>query len=306
MLQNVMVRAYYQKGGTMGAKRYFWLKLMGDFFDKTEIRLVEKAPNGKELVLLYLKLLCRSIESEGYLLFNGRPYSEEIISMITDTDPETVKIGISLFEQYGLIERKENTFFMPQIVDMMASETHWAELKRKQRERQTAQELDNVQGCPNASSGCQDNVNLLRDREEKDLEKDLEKDFIITDSKESVCRTEVQRVVEAWNSLQEVGITPISKMKSTSKRYRSLVARIREYGPDAVVEAIDKIRESDFLRGANSRGWVIVFDWFVKPNNFPKILEGNYDNRAEQQKTTTGDAKLDRLYNRVNEVDKWV
>ena len=106
--------------------------------------------------------------------------------------------------------------------------------------------------------------------------------------------------------MQEVGITPISKMKSTSKRYRSLVARIREYGPDAVVEAIDKIRESDFLRGANSSGWVIVFDWFVKPNNFPKILEGNYDNRAEQQKTTTGDAKLDRLYNRVREVDKWV
>lgn len=177
-----------------------------------------------------------------------------------------------------------------------------AELKRKQRERQTEQELDNVQGCPNASSECQDNVTLLRDREEKDTEKD----FIITDSKESVCRTEVQRVVEAWNSLQEVGITPISKMKSTSKRYRSLVARIREYGPDAVVEAIDKIRESDFLRGANSRGWVIVFDWFVKPNNFPKILEGNYDNRAEQQKTTTGDAKLDRLYNRVSEVDNWV
>ena len=100
----------------MGAKRYFWLKLMGDFFDKTEIRLIEKAPNGKELVLLYLKLLCRSIESEGYLLFNGRPYSEEIIAMITDTSPEIVKMGISLFEQYGLIERKENTFFMPQIV----------------------------------------------------------------------------------------------------------------------------------------------------------------------------------------------
>ena len=36
----------------MGTKRYFWLKLMGDFFDRTEIRLIEKAPHGKELVLL--------------------------------------------------------------------------------------------------------------------------------------------------------------------------------------------------------------------------------------------------------------
>ena len=44
-----MVRVHHQKGGAIGAKRYFWLKLMGDFFDKTEIRLIEKAPNGKEL-----------------------------------------------------------------------------------------------------------------------------------------------------------------------------------------------------------------------------------------------------------------
>lgn len=32
----------------MGTKRYFWLKLMGDFFDRTEIRLIEKAPHGKD------------------------------------------------------------------------------------------------------------------------------------------------------------------------------------------------------------------------------------------------------------------
>ena len=48
----------------MGTKRYFWLKLMGDFFDRTEIRLIEKAPHGKELVLLYLKLLCKSLETD--------------------------------------------------------------------------------------------------------------------------------------------------------------------------------------------------------------------------------------------------
>ena len=23
--------------------------------------------------------------------------------------------------------------------------------------------------------------------------------------------------------------------------------------------------------------WVITFDWFIKPNNFIKVLEGNYD-----------------------------
>lgn len=153
----------------MGTKRYFWLKLMGDFFDRTEIRLIEKAPHGKELVLLYLKLLCKSLETDGALVFNGKPYTDEIISLATDTDLETVKSGISLFEQYGLIERRENTFYMPQIMDFVASETYWAQAKRREREKKVSQELDNVQECPNVSNECQDNVSR------EDIEKDTEK-----------------------------------------------------------------------------------------------------------------------------------
>ena len=62
-----------------------------------------------------------------------------------------------------------------------------------------------------------------------------------------------------------------------------LRARVNEYGVDKVLEAIEKVRNSDFLRGQNSPGWVITFEWFVRPNNFVKILEGNYDNRDGQK-----------------------
>lgn len=274
----------------MGAKRYFWLKLMGDFFDKTEIRLIEKAPNGKELVLLYLKLLCRSIESEGYLLFNGRPYSEEIIAMITDTSPEIVKMGISLFEQYGLIERKENTFFMPQIVDMMASETHWAELKRKQRERQTAQEMDNVQGCPNASNECQDNVPLLRDREEIDIKKDIEKD--IKPEKKKRKEENSLQIYERLYHDYELSEMLSEKMKNwvTYKMERkeayketgikSLISQVRkqseQYGDKKVCDLIDECM---------ANGWKgIIWDKLIpKPPT-----------------------KEELLLDRVNVVDTWV
>ena len=31
------------------------------------------------------------------------------------------------------------------------------------------------------------------------------------------------------------------------------------------------------MRGDNNRTWVATFDWvFTKPNNFVKVLEGNY------------------------------
>lgn len=100
----------------------------------------------------------------------------------------------------------------------------------------------------------------------------------ITVSDDTVRRTDVRRVMDAWNSLSSCGIRPVSKIGSGSKRYTSLLARIREYGIDAVLEAIEKIKESSFLQGKSGgkRQWMITFDWFVLPSNFPKVLEGNY------------------------------
>ena len=81
-----------------------------------------------------------------------------------------------------------------------------------------------------------------------------------------------QPILEAWNSLP---VTPIRDIKN--KRLEQLRARIRECSFDDVLKAIENIRNSPFLLGKNSRGWQIKFDWFVMPNNFQKVLEGNYN-----------------------------
>ena len=79
-------------------------------------------------------------------------------------------------------------------------------------------------------------------------------------------------IISKWNLL---GISSISCIKNT--RRKLLKARIKEHGRDDVINAIEKIEKSSFLKGQNDRGWVITFDWFVKPNNFIKVFEGNYD-----------------------------
>lgn len=65
------------------------------------------------------------------------------------------------------------------------------------------------------------------------------------------------------------------------QRRSSTMARIREHGKTAFAEAVKKAAESDFLNGKNDRGWVADFDWMIKPNNFIKVFEGNYDNRQQ-------------------------
>lgn len=106
--------------------------------------------------------------------------------------------------------------------------------------------------------------------EEKREEKIIKKDV--------VHQEDIQMIVDAWNS---IGHKPISKLLSTSERYKMLTARIREYSVEDVLRAIENVRYSSFLRGSN--GWSADFGWVVRPNNFPKVLEGNYGFDLKEQ-----------------------
>lgn len=93
------------------------------------------------------------------------------------------------------------------------------------------------------------------------------------DNKELKERNDIQVVVDAWNS---AGGLPVKKVTASSTRGKMLLARINEYGLDDVLNAVNEYKLSAFLRGQNGKGFVADFEWFVKPNNFPKVLEGKY------------------------------
>jgi hypothetical protein len=89
-------------------------------------------------------------------------------------------------------------------------------------------------------------------------------------------RHNFQEVTKAWNELKPFGVNSVTKVVPTTERGKCLKARIADYGLDDVLKAIDLVKQSKFLQGNNDRDWKITFDWFVKPNNFIKVLEGNY------------------------------
>ena len=271
-------------------ERYFWLKLRRDFFKRHDIRILEKQQNGKELVLLFLKLMAESVDHEGALRFSDAlPYSDDMLACVTDTDPEMVHTGLQAFRDLGMMELLEDgTLFMPLVAKLLDSETGAAVRQRQLRKSKTAG--DNV-AC--LSPECRPEI-------EKESEKETDSELYPETEEEkgtvpagTVCRTEdVRRVVQAWNSL---GLQQLSKVTAASKRGSMLHARIREYGVEAVLEAIGKIRESGFLKGDNPKGWTITFEWFVRPNNFPKVLEGNYDPYPAAQEKETANPFLAML-----------
>lgn len=128
-----------------------------------------------------------------------------------------------------------------------------------------------------------------------ELDRDKEKDNNLIVSKDTIRQTDVRRVIEEWNKLQDVGIAPIRDIKPASKRCQMLKGRIREYGMNDLLKAMDNIRHSDFLRGENKNGWMITFDWFVKPNNFLKVLEGNYNGDRKHRSGAKTQRKVEPL-----------
>ena len=94
--------------------------------------------------------------------------------------------------------------------------------------------------------------------------------------------TDFRKLADFFNEELKKSKSVIPQIRAIGgQRKSSTAARIREHGKAAFAEGAKKAAASDFLNGKNDRGWVADFDWMIKPNNFIKVLEGNYDNRQQ-------------------------
>ena len=111
--------------------------------------------------------------------------------------------------------------------------------------------------------------------------KNINKNINIKEKDDAKASSKKKAVITAWNDAVANSIVPeLRVLNSDSTRYKMLNARIKEYSLDQVLEAIKSIEDSNFLRTAT---W-FNFDWFIKPNNFIKVYEGNY--KDEEPKGT--------------------
>ena len=104
-----------------------------------------------------------------------------------------------------------------------------------------------------------------------------------------------QRLCSQFNrAMRDARIPKIKRIAGQRREF--LLARAREYGPVAVYRVILKAARSDFLNGGGDSGWVASFEWIFRPNNFPKVLDGYYDNQPPTTTTaiqTNGEFKHD-------------
>ena len=86
-------------------KKYYYLKLADNFYDRDEMIILESMPDGYMYSNILLKLYLRSLKNEGKLMYNDMiPYNSKMISTITKHSIGDVEYALKLFEQMGLIK----------------------------------------------------------------------------------------------------------------------------------------------------------------------------------------------------------
>lgn len=161
------------------AKRYYWLKLKEDFFKKKEMKKLRKLENGDTCILIYMKMIILSLESENKIFFDNveDTFAEEL-SLLLDEDVDDVQRTLDFLEKVNLMETiNEGEYFLPQGTTLTGSECSSAERVRKHRANKKSNQEN--KSCIDDDS-CNKSVTLDIDTdidEDKEIEQDGNKEI---------------------------------------------------------------------------------------------------------------------------------
>jgi hypothetical protein len=128
--------------------------------------------------------------------------------------------------------------------------------------------------------------NNIYNNKETSSNEDVKKDKLSSPTKTE--RMDWGAFMQTFNDMLSPAIPKIKAM--TESRRQKVKAIISKHGKEKIMLVFDKIRQSDFLMGNNKNGWHCDFDWIFNPNNFIKILEGNYDNHGAKNQKDNDDS----------------
>lgn len=293
-----------------------WIKICSDIFDDEKIMLIENLPSADSIIVIWFKLLClagKNNNSGVFILNDKIAYTDEMLATVFRRDINTVRLALKTFENYGMIEIVSGVYTIPnwgkyQNLDKIEQKSQYMrnymqEYRKKQKDKIECKTNSKLYGKVNSKTNVSSAEVYNKELDNKELdnkEKEIEEENDLIVSKDTIRQTDVQRIIDEWNTLEEFGITPVKRM--TPKREQAVKARIRQNHMDDILEAIENIRHSSFLQGQNKEGWMITFDWFLKPGNFAKVFEGNYLDKSGNKPQSY----MEKIQNRVSEVDNWV
>ncbi len=172
----------------------YYFQKPSNFYQRDDIRKLERTENGYELITIYEKLLIDTLNKEGKLvqIFGNREeeYSIDDLAIIFNHDRNTVEIAINTFIELGMIERQDNILFFPDSSHYTRSSTVGANKKRMYREEKNKEVKVDI--CPPLVS----NSGLTKLKLEKEQELEIENNKNIIRNKKEI---EYKEIIDYLN-----------------------------------------------------------------------------------------------------------
>lgn len=222
------------------AKRYYWLKLKNTYFSQLTQKKMRREENGKEMQVIYLRMMLLSIDNKGFIYYQGLYDSlEEELALEFDEDVELIRQTIEFLKRNNLvtIDEEENCY-LPEAVENTGSESYSAERMRRMRAKKSQCDTDVTKSDTTVTAS------------DEEIEIELEKEL------------EIEREGENSPPLQcNTDVTP-KKKKGTSPRFTPpTVEEVKAYCAERN-NGVDAQRFVDFYA---CKGWMVgknkMKDW---------------------------------------------
>ena len=242
-------------------KRYYWLRLHKDFFQKKEIKRLRRVAGGDTYTIIYLKMLLRSIIDGGKLFFDG--YEDTFVSELAldiDEDEQNVQITVNYLLKNGLlIECENDEYYLPEANNNTGSETAAASRMRKLREKSKDPECNNVtplcnnvtpmlQECSQSLQTCYGEIEIEKEIDNRDRDIDIvrhrDRDITISTTREN-------KEIENSQSLTPMSNIDIYDLWTNSF---GVISSFVKGSLDDLIAEYGLVNVADALRIAKERG----------------------------------------------------
>lgn len=252
-------------------KRYHWLKLQNTYFNQLEQKKMRKQENGKDMQIIYLRMMLLSVDKGGYIYHQGvyDTLEEELAEEFSE-DVSIVRETIQYLSDNNMISLDEElNCFLPQALECTGSECYSAERMRRLRKKKSSQCGSNVTVSDTDVISCDEEIELEKENRE---------------------RVDYQQIADMYN---DTCVSFPRLIVLSEKRKKAIKARLNTYSVGDFKTVFEMAESSSFLKGQNSRNWSATFDWLIADANMAKVLDGNYNDKKageniDQQSSETG------------------
>ena len=244
-----------------------------------------------------IKRLIRKHGMEGYGIYwaiiedlynnaNALQTDYEGIAYDLRVDSDTIE---SIIKDFDLFEINDKTFGSHSVQRRLEDRNTRSKKASVSAQYRWNKKTEMRTHCERIKKECDSNAIKERKGKERKLNNILEAKASMSDDERPTQQDHInyQSIIDFFNS-ETNGVFGKILYPISDTRKASIRARIREHGQETFDEMIRRSAHSNFLKGENKTGWKATFDWMIRPNNFQKIIEGNYDNKNEQNNGRTG------------------